>query len=95
MLDQTYAKYLSRLLLTFSDLCDTDEEIALCLAFMRITPPVNELQWTASAVRRQMPVAYSTVSSASQYAPYQPSPSADAYCLAVANIIRARKDAKL
>lgn len=92
MLDQTYNKYLSRLLLTFSDLCDTDEEIALCLAFMRITPPVNELQWTAEVVRRQMPDAYSCVSSASQYAPYQPNPSADAYCKAVLQIIKARRN---
>jgi hypothetical protein len=91
MLEQSAHKYLSRLLLTYSDLCSTDAEIAACLTFMHITPPANEPLWTAEVVRRLMPEAYSTVCTTSDYATNPPNQAATAYCTAVYGIIKARE----
>jgi hypothetical protein len=90
MLDQTYHRYLSRLLLTFSALCDTDAEIAQCLIYMKVSPPPNDTQWTADLVRRLMPEAFSTVTSASPYAITQPL-AATAYCAAVYRYIKQKE----
>ena len=91
MVDEPHQRFLSRLLLTYSDLCDSDHEIALCLAFMRITPPVNETKWTSSLVKRLIPSAYSTLGSASPYA-IQPTQAAAAYCTAVYNQVKQHKE---
>lgn len=84
-------KYLSRLLIAYSDLCDSDEDIATCLEFMRVAPPAGESEWTALIVRRMMPAAYSTVHSASEYT-NQPNHETAALCAAVFNVIKRRKD---
>ena len=65
MTEQTYERYLSRLLLTFSDLAESDAEIAQCLALTKITPPPNEIQWSVALVRSLMPKAYATANSSS------------------------------
>jgi hypothetical protein len=88
MVNESYQRYLSRLLLNFSDLADTDEEIALCLTYMHVAPPANETQWTAALVRSLIPEAFSCVSSASPYASNQTTHAADAYCIAVLNYIK-------
>lgn len=67
MLEKAVQDYLSRLLLTFSDLCDTDEEIAACLTFMQAPTPTGLKEWNASMVRAAIPTAYSIASSASDY----------------------------
>lgn len=91
MLQDAAHRHLCRMLLTYSDLCETDKEIAACLTFMRLVPPTGAI-WTAALVRQLMPSAYSTVTSASSYAA-NPTETTAAYCTAVAKIIKARKDA--
>jgi hypothetical protein len=71
MLQESVQKYIASLLLNFSDLCDTDSEIADCLTFLQIAPPANASHWSAEIVRQQMPLAYSTVCHTSQYAATQ------------------------
>jgi hypothetical protein len=90
ILEQSYQRYLSRLLLTFSDLAETDAEIAQCLIYMKVSPPPNETQWTAALVRRLMPEAFTTVTSASPYAINQPL-AATAYCAAVHRYIKQKE----
>ena len=67
MLNQTYRKYLSRLMLTFSDLCDSDAQVASCLNFIPLLPLTGSY-WTADLVREAMPAAYATSCSQSDYA---------------------------
>ena len=93
MLQEAANRHLSRMLLIFSDRCECDADIAACLTFMRLAPPLGEALWTAANVRQRMPDAFSTVTSASPYAANPPDQSAMAYCTAVAKIIKARKDA--
>lgn len=93
MLD-AYNKSLSRLLLVFSDLADTDDEIADCLILMRVAPPPNKGCWNAANVRELIPAAFATASSNSPYAANQPTQSTIAYCHAVYQAVKNRKDAK-
>lgn len=91
MLEEAAQRYLARLLLTFSDICDSDSDIAACLTLMRLAPPPGESKWTAENVRKLMPLAYSAVSSTSEYT-NQPNHQTAALCAAVFNVIKSRKD---
>jgi hypothetical protein len=92
VIQETYQRYLSRLLLTFSDLADSDAEIAQCLALMKITPPINQPQWTPALVRSLMPSAYATACTSSDYATdNQTSQAATAYCATVYRYIKAKE----
>ena len=89
MLEDSVQQYLSRLLLTFSDLCDSDAEIAACLTFMRITPPNSAFAWTSEMVRASMPAAYSTVCHASEYSATYNNRALD-YCRTIVSLIKRR-----
>jgi hypothetical protein len=89
MLEDSVQQYLSRLLLTFSDLCDSDAEIAACLTFMRITPPNSAFAWSAEQVRTAIPAAYSTVCRASEYSATYNNRALD-YCRAIVSVIKRR-----
>lgn len=91
LLELAAKKYLSRLLITYSDLCDTDEDIAACLELMRVAPPAGEAVWTARLVRSLIPEAFGTVCSASEYT-NQPNHQTVALCAAVFSVIKNRKE---
>lgn len=65
---QAANQFIYRLILSLSDLCDSDEEIALCLNHLHITNP-SGTDWSGAKVRELFPIACSTVTSFSEYAP--------------------------
>lgn len=87
MIEQAALKHISRLLLIFSDLCNTDAEIAACLTFMQIHTLTGELHWDAESVRAAMPIAYSTVTSCSSFAA-----SADEYYQSIYKAVKEKRN---
>lgn len=90
MLD-AYNQYLSRLLLVFSDLCSTDQEIADCLTLMRVAPPAPASRWTSENVQALIPAAFATANSTSDYASSHVTQATIGYCKAIYQVVKNRK----